>query len=587
MPHSRHTDFPDLLFTGILSLEMKYLFDETITAIAAHAKEVLGVSAMPIVQPANPKFDADFAIPTFMFAKELGKSPQDIAAQLANNLKHEAVAKAEAVSGFVNIWLSNPTLGKALGQVSELNTSFGQHSMLKGQNVIIEHTDPNPFKEFHIGHAYSNTVGEALGRLYKAGGAEVHQVSYHGDVGKHIAMALWGVQQLLTQPDTDWFTRESQGDLTMADVDEPKQTAFLGAAYALGASAYKDDEKAKNEIEAINRHIYAHDEQDIEEMYLTGKAWSFAYFEDIYSQLGVKFERQYLESEVGAEGLEIVRAHPDVFEESDGAMVYKGEKVGLHTRVFINSQGLPTYEAKELGLTFAKKRDYNFDQSVVVTANEIDEYFKVLIAAIGEIDKELADKMRHISHGVVRLTTGKMSSRTGQVIRAVDVLQTIHDTIAESYETTEVDAVKLSSLKYAFLRARVGGDIVFDIEESISLEGNSGPYIQYAHARGQSILNKLGDVPSADLTDLTDDEHKLAVKILQFSATTEKAVTELAPHHICTYLYELTQQFNRFYEKSRIVGDPRQNQRAALVLAYTQVLRNGLGLLNIPAPDKL
>ena len=567
---------------------MKYVFDDTITAIAAHAQKVLGVSDTPIIQPANPKFDADFAIPTFMFARELGKGPQDIAVQLAEGLTHAAVAKAEAVGGFVNIWLGDVALGSALEQVSELNTSFGHHDTLQGQNVIIEHTDPNPFKEFHIGHAYSNTVGEALGRLYKAGGAEVHQISYHGDVGKHIAMAIWGVQQMLTQPDTDWFTRESQGDLTMTDVDESKRTAFLGAAYARGASAYKDDETAKTEIEAINRHVYAHDEQDIDEMYEIGKAWSFAYFETIYQQLGVTFEKQYLESEAGPEGLEIVREHMgSVFEESDGAVVYKGEKAGLHTRVFINSQGLPTYEAKELGLTFAKKRDYNFDQSVVVTANEIDEYFKVLIAAIGDIDKDLSNKMRHISHGVVRLTTGKMSSRTGQVIRAVDVLQTIRDSIAESYETTEVDAVKLGSLKYAFLKARVGGDIVFDIAESISLEGNSGPYIQYAHARGQSILRKLGEVKPVELKDLTEDEHKLAVKILQFSATTEKAVNELAPHHICTYLYELTQQFNRFYEKNRIVGDDRQNERATLVLAYTQVLRNGLDLLNIPAPDKL
>lgn len=567
---------------------MKYVFDDAITAIAAHAQKVLGVSDTPIIQPANPKFDADFAIPTFMFARELGKSPQDIALQLANSLRHDAVSKAEAVGGFVNIWLSNVALGQALRQVGELSTTFGHHDTLAGQNVIIEHTDPNPFKEFHIGHTYSNTVGEALGRLYKAGGAEVHQISYHGDVGKHIAMAIWGVQQMLTQPDTDWFTRESQGDLTMTDVDESKRTAFLGAAYARGASAYKDDETAKTEIEAINRHVYAHDEQDIDEMYEIGKAWSFAYFETIYQQLGVAFEKQYLESEAGPEGLQIVREHMgSVFEESDGAVVYKGEKAGLHTRVFINSQGLPTYEAKELGLTFAKKRDYNFDQSVVVTANEIDEYFKVLIAAIGDIDKDLSNKMRHISHGVVRLTTGKMSSRTGQVIRAVDVLQTIRDSIAESYETTEVDAVKLGSLKYAFLKARVGGDIVFDIAESISLEGNSGPYIQYAHARGQSILRKLGDVEPVELKDLTEDEHKLAVKILQFSATTEKAVNELAPHHICTYLYELTQQFNRFYEKNRIVGDNRQNERATLVLAYTQVLRNGLDLLNIPAPDKL
>ncbi len=565
---------------------MTYVLDDIIATIAAEAQKALGVLNMPVVEPANPKFSADLAIPTFIFARELGKSPQDIAAQLAESLNHDAIAKAEAVSGFVNIWLSDAIIGEAMTSV---NTTFGQHDTYAGQEVVIEHTDANPFKEFHIGHAYSNTVGEALGRLYKAGGAIVHQVSYHGDTGKHIAMAIWGVQQLLAQPDADWFVRESEGDLTLSDVDETKRTAFLGAAYARGATAHKEDEQAREQIEAINRHIYAHDEQDIDEIYLTGKSWSFAYFEEIYEQLHVAFEKQYLESEVGQEGIEIVRAHmsDDVFEESEGAVVFKGEKVGLHTRVFINSQGLPTYEAKELGLTMAKARDFHFDQSVVVTANEIDEYFKVLIAAVGAIDKELAGKMRHLSHGLVKLTTGKMSSRTGQVVRAVDVLQTIRDSITENYDTPEPDAVKLASLKYAFLKQRVGGDIVFDIAESISLEGNSGPYIQYAHARGQSILNKITDYKPVELTNLNEDEHKLAMKLLQYPMATTKAIAELAPHLVCTYLYELTQQFNRFYEHNRIVGDDRQNERATLVAAYAQVLKNGLELLNIPAPDKL
>jgi arginyl-tRNA synthetase len=414
-------------------------------------------------------------------------------------------------------------------------------------------------------------------------------VSYHGDVGKHIAMAIWGIEQLLAEPDNDWFDRESEGDLTISDVLATKHNMFLGAAYVRGANAYKDDVVAREEIEVINRHVYAHDEQDIQELYEIGRSWSFEYFERIYQMLNVSFEKNYFESEVGFEGVEIVRENlGKVFEESEGAVVYKGEKLGLHTRVFINSQGLPTYEAKELGLTFAKRRDYDFDQSVVVTANEIDEYFKVLIAAISEIDSSLSSKMRHISHGLVKLRSGKMSSRTGEVVRAVDVLDAIRDSIKNEYKNTpELNAVVLSSLKYAFLKQRVGGDIVFDIAESISLEGNSGPYIQYAHARGQSILAKLGELKPVELTDLNEDEHKLAVKLLQFPTITAKAVTELAPHHICTYLYELTQQFNRFYEHNRIVGDDRQDLRATLVSAYTQVLKNGLDTLNIPAPHKL
>lgn len=567
---------------------MTYLLDEATSDIALLVQAILGVSAVPSVEPANPKFGADFAVPVFAYAKDLKKSPQELSELIARELTHDAIVKAEAVGGFVNLWLSDSVVVRALEQIAELGTKFGQHEMLSAQQIVIEHTDPNPFKEFHIGHAYSNTVGEALGRLYKAGGAVVHQVSYHGDVGKHIAMAIWGIEQQLTGPEGDWFNDDAAGDLTMADVDETKRTAFLGAAYALGATAYKEDETARAEIEAINRHVYAHDEQDIDEIYQTGKGWSFAYFDEIYAELHVAFEKQYLESEVGSEGLEIVRAHMgDVFEESEGAVVYKGEKAGLHTRVFINSQGLPTYEAKELGLTFAKQEDYHFDQSVVVTANEIDEYFKVLIAAIGDIDKGLASRMRHVSHGIVKLSSGKMSSRTGKVVRAVDVLSAIREAIGRSHDTPEIDAVKLGSLKYAFLKQRVGGDIVFDIDESISLEGNSGPYIQYAHARGQSILAKAGDISPAKIANLTDDERALAAKLISYPMSTAKSVTELAPHHVCTYLYELTQQFNRFYEKNRIIGDERQDQRLELVRAYVQVLQNGLELLNIPAPHKL
>src|SRR6266550_1063667 len=288
---------------------MSYVLDETIAAIAAQAQKVLGVASAPVVEPANPRFGADVAVPTFAYARELGKNPPDIAADLAQKLQHSSIAKAEAVSGFVNIWLADEAVNRALAVATKLKQEFGHHATKAGQQIVIEHTDPNPFKEFHIGHAYSNTVGEALARLYAAAGAEVHQVSYHGDVGKHIAMALWGIQQMLSAPETDWFDNEAAGDLTLADVDEAKRTAFLGAAYAKGVTAYKEDEAAKTAIEAINRHLYAHDQQDLQELYETGRAWSFEYFESIYAQLHTSFEKNYFESDAGPEGLKIVRDH--------------------------------------------------------------------------------------------------------------------------------------------------------------------------------------------------------------------------------------------------------------------------------------
>lgn len=570
---------------------MPYLLDHTIDHIAATAQEVLGVSGRPTIEIANSKFDADFAIPTFTFAKELGKSPQEIAEHLAKGLKHDAVARAEAAGGFVNIWLSDGNIASSMRELLEMNDMFGQHETYANKQVVIEHTDPNPFKEFHIGHTYTNTVGEAMARLYKLGGAEVHQVLYSGDVGMHVAKAIWGIFDLLKSGEGEWFAPESNpAERTMADVAADKRVAFLGAAYVHAARQFEDDQAVQEEIKTINKHIYDHDDELIDEIRDTGKVWSFEYFEDVFAQLHTSFERIYPESEVTDDGVRIVREHMgDVFEESEGAVVYHGKTADLHTRVFINNRGLATYEAKDLGLIYAKQRDYpDMDIAHVITGNEQHVYYMVVIAAMQEIDPALAAKMRHTGHGLVKLQGGrKMSSRTGQVLRAVEVLDEIHEMITEGYGTSEADAVKLAALKYAYLKQRIGSDIVFDLGESISLEGNSGPYIQYAHARGRSILNKLGELGPAQLTNLNQDEHKLAVKLLSYPLVTAKAVSELAPHYICTYLYELAQLFNRFYERNRIVGDERQAVRAVLVRAYAQVLKNGLQTLNIPAPDTL
>lgn len=570
---------------------MSYILDETIVGIAEHARQVLGVAGLPVVEPANPKFGADLAIPTFMFARELGQNPQELAQHLAKGINHPAIDRAEAAGGFVNLWLDDQTVARALGQVSEMNTSFGQHQTLAGQQVVIEHTDPNPFKEFHIGHTYTNTVGEALARLYKLGGADVHQVLYYGDVGMHIAKAIWGIQDLLASGGGDWFEPSARRDeLTLSDISGDKRVAFLGAAYVKGSAAFEESDIAQEEIKIINKHVYDHDDELIDEIRDMGKEWSLEYFDGIYRRLHTSFERKYPESEVTDEGVQIVRDNMGrVFVESDGAIVYHGKTADLHTRVFINNRGVPTYEAKDLGLIYAKKRDYpDMDISHVVTGNEQHMYYMVIIAAVNEIDPELAAKMRHTGHGMVKLRGGrKMSSRKGEVVKGAEMLDQLQDMIAESYQTNEVEAVMLGALKYAYLKPRIGGDVIFDVNESISMEGDSGPYIQYAHARGQSILAKLGEIKPVELHDLTPDEHKLAVKILAYPMTTGKAVNEMAPHHICAYLYELTQQFNRFYEHSRIIGDERQDIRATLVRAYVQILKNGLETLNIPAPNKL
>ncbi len=350
----------------------------------------------------------------------------------------------------------------------------------------------------------------------------------------------------------------------------------------------------KAEIIANNKRVYElHENNDHDspfgQIYWTGRQWSYEGFDKLYEQLQItKFERYVPESEVTPTGLEMVKKglEDGIFEKSKGAVVFKGEEHGLHTRVFLNSSGLPLYEAKELGLAATKWRDYQFDLSVIITANDIVEYMKVLMKALEHFYPEAVQRTKHLTHGMVKLAGGaKMSSRKGNILRTVDILDAAH---AANKEMTGQDnpGTVLAAVKYAFLKQRLGGDIIYDPAESVALEGNSGPYLQYAHARARSILSKVSS-QSTELEQLEDGERSLLRKIGEFTEVVDRAVQELMPHHVCTYLYELAQTFNRFYENNRVIDDPRQQVRLQLVQAYADTLKHGLELLNIPAPDRL
>ena len=259
----------------------------------------------------------------------------------------------------------------------------------------------------------------------------------------------------------------------------------------------------------------------------------------------------------------------------------------MHTRVFINSEGLPTYEAKDIGLIFKKWQDYHFDRSIVITGNDIYEYMQVVLKAVEQIQPDLAEKTTHITHGMVKAAGGvKMSSRLGNIIMADDVLDAAVAANSKLNQQQDFN-VALGAVKYAFLKNRIGADIAFNPAESVSLQGNSGPYLQYALVRAKSILQKASNKHALLDGNLEDDERSLARKLSEFAAVAEQAAAELLPSHICTYLYELAQNFNRFYEKNRILDDPRESLRLKLVEDYAKVLEEGLELLGIPAPERM
>ncbi|MEK7561669.1 MAG: arginine--tRNA ligase, partial [Patescibacteria group bacterium] len=336
-------------------------------------------------------------------------------------------------------------------------------------------------------------------------------------------------------------------------------------------------------------HAVKDHESNFAKVYWTCRQWSYEYFDEFYARIGSHFEKYYPESETVSPGMKAVQENiGKVFTRSDGAIVYKGEVHNLHTRVFINSQGLPTYETKDVGLILKKWEDYHFDKSVVITGNEIYEYMQVVLRAVEQFAPELVQKTTHITHGLVKLAGGaKMSSRSGNIIKADDVLEAAAAANVRINKQENANTA-LGAVKYAFLKHRIGADIIFDPAESVSLQGNSGPYLQYALVRAKSILKK-SKVKSqkSKVEEFEPDERSLARKISEYPEIVENAVNELMPHHICTYIYELAQNFNRFYETNRVIGDPREALRLQLVGSYANVLKNGLELLNIPVPEKM
>lgn len=540
------------------------------------ALERQGVPTLSFSVERAPADQGDYATNAALVAgKALGKAPQALAQELAIDLTQSLSSIAQSVEvagpGFINITLKPELLTVAVAEAAS-NERYGASDILKGEKVMVEYTDPNPFKLFHIGHLMSNAIGESLARLMEFGGAEVKRANYQGDVGLHVAKTIWVLQKNNWQADS---------------------VETLGKAYALGSTAYEEDEGAKAEIISLNKKIYERSDEGVNTLYDAGKKISLEYFETIYKTLGTHFDFYFFESETGERGKALVLENKGkVFEESDGALVYRGEQEGLHIRVFLTREGLPTYEAKELGLAHIKGEKYEYTHSVVVTGNEINEYFKVLLAALKRISPELAEKTVHLPHGMLRLPTGKMSSRTGDVITAESLMDEVQAKIREHALSAEhqsedleasLPAVTVAALKYSILKQGIGRDIIFDIEKSISFTGDSGPYLQYSYARTNSVLTQkgVGDVSAPEVPG------ELERLIFHFPEEVERAVRDYAPQRIVSYVNEVAQTFNAYYANNRIIGSDAQNYRLALTAATRTVLRNSLTLLGISAPEKM
>ena len=528
----------------------------------------------------------DFAVNAAMAAsKALGKAPREIAEHLAPTIQAtlgDDAAKVEiAGPGFINVTLSEGAIARELEQA--LAADWGRNASGVGERVMVEYGNPNPFKEMHIGHLVGTIVGESFVRLIEASGATALRDTFGGDVGPQVAKALWV------------FLKDGVTDIASANE--------IGKAYVQGSAAYEESESAKVEIDALNVRLYAvvdqqedaeslsEDDRALLYLWQKGREVSMQEFERLFTLLGTHFDFTFFDSDTTKPGLDAVNdaLEKGILEKSDGAIIYRGEKKGLHTLVFVTSRGTPTYETKDVGLAMLKELRTNTDRNIILTSIEQQGHFKVTLAALEDIAPTLAQKTEHASHGLLTLTTGKMSSRKGNIITARELIADIVEQAgARNEDPLIAEQVGIGALKYMILRSAPGSNIVFDPEKSLSLDGDSGPYLQYALVRAKSILAKAAEEgKSGSFSGGPSEPHDLTRLIVRFPSIVSKAQTLRAPHAIAQYLTQLAGEWNSFYAKERILGGENESYNLGVVAAFVNTMAQGLWLLGIPAPEKM
>lgn len=548
---------------------LTYVIEGILKDKLKQALKALGIEGVkPALEYPADLSHGDFATNVAMAAvKRAGMNPKELAEKIVVELGAiEHISKIEVAGpGFINFTLAREYYSHVL---KNIGISWGRNETLKGEKVGIEYYQPNYFKALHVGHLMNAAVGESLARFAEFSGAKVYRIAYYADIGPHIAKALWGLMKLGIEPTT------------------PEE---LSKAYEYGSKHYKEDESSKAAIDRINQEIYAGENDAVQTLFRKGSDVSKKQIDELRARLGLTFDKTFFESEGGPVGAALVKEHlGTIFEKSEGAVIFPGEKYGLHTRVFLTSKALPVYETKDLGLAKLKLDALDATELLYVVDVEQTQYFEVVLKAIQLVFPELSGKVRHISHGRLRLPTGRISSREGNIILASDILDELKESVLERTDDAAIaEQVAQAALRYLILRQSLGGNIVFNKEQALSFEGDSGPYLQYSYVRAKSVLekNEKGEREKEKGENAPKHIPEFERLLPRFPTVVERAAREYEPHYVTTYLTELAGAFNSWYAAERIIGSEHEAYKLALTRAFAQTVKNGLWLLGIEAPE--
>lgn len=553
----------------------------------------------PVVleRPKNSEH-GDWTFVVFKLASKVGESPLDVSKKLSEKINSDLgtdsiTSTTSFIGGFLNFKDKDDHLKKIVEDI--LNSkNFGKSDFGQNKKVMIEFGQPNTHKAFHIGHLKSAVSGLSMVKLQENLGYDVIKANYFGDVGMHVAKCTWG-----------FLHTEVPESFDSMEVHE--RMKFIDGCYVKGSAAFKEDKKAEEEMRQINKDIYLKVDNLATQAYKKLREYSIEHQTEIWKTLGVTYDRQYPESEVYEEGVKIVQKYMGkIFEESEGAVIYRGEKVGLNNWVFLTKDGNPTYSAKDLALAYKKFEEYpDLFKGIVTTSVEQKDYFKAVIKVLELIDTKFTGRYEHIPFGWMLRSGKKFSSRMGETVKGMDILNEVKsvarqkvEEIAEYSEDEKESissAVAMAGLKFLILSHEFHKDFSYDPDKFLSFDGYTGPYVLYSYARCKSILRKAEVTTTKAPTNLgevlnAEAELNLLKKMDEYKEVAYKAGVEITPHIICNYLFELAESFNRFYNECRVIEAETEldkQARLALTEATSIVLKNGLNLLGIETVERM
>ncbi len=588
------------------------------TAVQAVIEELYGVQVpekMVQLQETRAEFEGQLTLVVFPFLKMSKKAPEATAQEIGEQLVvkvPEVISKFNVIKGFLNLVI-NPAQWIELLESIQQNPTFGFTPVTEESPlVMIEYSSPNTNKPLHLGHVRNNLLGWALANVMQANGNKVVKTNIVNDRGIHICKSMlawlkWGNGE----------TPESsgkKGDHLIGDYYVAFDKHYREEVKELVAQGM-DEEQAKQEaplIKEAHEMLVKWEQNDPEVRALWKKMneWVYAGFDETYKALGVSFDKIYYESETYLEGKEKVEEGLQkgfFYRREDGSVWADLTKEGLDEKLLLRSDGTSVYMTQDIGTAKLRFQDFPIDKMIYVVGNEQNYHFQVLSILLDKLGFKWGKDLVHFSYGMVELPNGKMKSREGTVVDADDLIATMisdarqmsADKVNKLEGITEEEAqeiariVGMGALKYFILKVDARKNMLFNPEESIDFNGNTGPFIQYTYARIRSILRKAGDVDLTALandTELSDKEISLIQHLQGFQAAVKQAGADYNPSCIANYCYELVKEYNQFYHDFSVLREEDEKKRLfriALSAAVSQVVKNGMGLLGIEVPERM